>query len=344
MRRCPPLRHHIAAPGLALLIAACGGTSAASIATVWEQTTSLERLGIPHGGNLAAVQSDGRTLELRSLSGGEPIFDPVSGVAAAGRPIALEARIFVPSIDGKLYAYEADGSLAFRSPADAGIGSPTGLAAVDDRHLLLASSSGQLARIEAASGDAEVFNISAPITSAPVAIGSEYAVATDTGEIRRLSADGQLVDTLPGAAPAGGLSVGPDGRWAFGDGSGVRVVDADGHIAWQRDHAAAVTGTRFLDNGDLLAWGDDGRSVRYDADGDEVSVHTASERPIGPPVGPSGGGVAAAEADGLIRWVGPSGEEIASLRLPPLIAVVARGDDVLIVATADQLIALSFIQ
>lgn len=82
------------------------------------------------------------------------------------------------------------------------------------------------------------------------------------------------------AAPASGPSAdASSGHVAVGELDGLRVFDAAGTELFRHPRAARVVGTRFLESGELIAWGEDGIFELLDANGNTISSFNA-----GPPI------------------------------------------------------------
>ncbi|MCK6552834.1 PQQ-like beta-propeller repeat protein, partial [Myxococcota bacterium] len=257
---------------LTALVAACGSDPGAAIVPRWKFDTTAAAappgIGPERRVVVAHESGPGELVTLNEENGTrvEGPFAPVFPTEHA--PVVTGTTIVLVSSIGRLVGYDFAGQTRFSVP-DAPFGLSGPIAVAPDGSLRIATTSGRL--LGHAADGAPLFDTSidgaATSRLAVSANGTAYA-ATDIGRVVGVDATGAIVFDVDVPAPASGPSLGPDGRVAVGTLDGVSVFDASGGALWSRARAARVVGTRYLDDGRLVAWGEDGIVEILGASGD----------------------------------------------------------------------------
>lgn len=305
--------------GLALLTVACGGDASPQIAPQWSDTRDV--LMAP-----PAPGTDGRLVvahrvapgrwETLEATDGDNIEGPFDTLPTAHAPVMIGAEVFlVAQVSGRIVRYDLAGQ-ELDMPTLA-LGNTGPLVAAPDGGLRVVANSGILAIVDAAYSDVVQANLPGVADSPPAvdADGTTY-VATDVGRLLGISPSGERTFDVTVPAPASGVSLAPD-RVAVGAIDAVKVFDRAGAEVFSRPRDARVVGTRWTADGDLLAWGEDGRLERLAPDGE---LRFSLE--VGPPIRaevrelPSGN-LAVVDADGRVSLVSADGELLDQREIAP---------------------------
>lgn len=264
--------------------------------------------------------SGGQLVTLEQRTGGI-IEGPHDGAPLSEHaPVFSNGKVFVISKIGKLYALDLAGMELFSKPDNGSLGPTSPLAVAPDGSIRVGTAS-ELIGFDAKDG-AEKFRTSAGgvISTLPAikSDGTTYA-ATDLGRVFGVSSTGGVVFDRMVDAPASGVSVAPNGDVIAGEASGLRIFDSSGNEKLKHPRGARVVGTRVLENGDIVAWGEDGIVELLSSDGSVRFVFkTAASSP--PPVyirplALSGGGLGIIDSAGTAHVVDPNGVALATLSL-----------------------------
>lgn len=251
------------------LTSACSGDDPLQISRRWSQTYD-SKVAAPAFGTAARVvvaraAAPGSIETLEALSGIN-IEGPFDTLPTPHAPVMVGTELFVVGqVSGRGVRMNLAGELLpFFDPPAGGTGP---LVAAPDGSLRLTANRGVLMIIPADfSAHTEV-----PLTGvsdSPVSVDDEGItfVATDLGSVVGIDRDGvtRFDVTVPG--PASGVSQTRD-LVAVGALDGLYVFDRFGVGVFVHDRDARVVGTAFTDNGDIIAWGEDGRLDRVGPDG-----------------------------------------------------------------------------
>ncbi|MCC7385711.1 MAG: PQQ-like beta-propeller repeat protein [Deltaproteobacteria bacterium] len=345
---------------LVLDLMACGGggEEVARIARQWTHegpaTTAPPGVGperrvlvllkdaAPEGGGQLVTLDDGT---------GRPIEGPFPAPLTDHAPVFSSGKIVVLTKIGKIVAMNLAGETLYTVPDGNGLGLSSPLAVAPDGSLRVGTTSGLLLGFAIEDGR-ELFRvdtqgaIASPLAVAPD--GTTYA-ATDLGRLVGVDARGVVVFDRTVTPPASGPSVAASGEILVGEGSGVRIFGADGGERAAHARAARVVGTRLLDEGRFLAWGEDGvvEILRLDG-GVETRFTTASASPppvYAPPLPLPGGAFGVLDHLGKLHLVGADGVERTTFALAaePLREVAqASTASVLLVAVGRTIEAVRF--
>lgn len=210
---------------------------------------------------------------------GVDIEGPFETLPTDHAPVMVDANLYlVARVSGRVVGLDLAGQEVTTVP-DVNLGNTGPLVAGADGRLRIASNAGALHILPLDGSAAVQADLGGVAQGAPAVDDSGVAfVATDLGRVVGVDATGAVVFDQMVTGPASGPAVSAD-RVAVGALDGVVVFDRAGAEVFRADRGARVVGTRILADGDVLAWGEDGRLERYDAAG--AVVFSAS---FGPPV------------------------------------------------------------
>lgn len=324
---------------------ACGGEEPLRIAARWthQATGPLAPAGRgPDGRVLVATRGSGGLLRTLEEANGLMIEGPYETFPTDHGPVAVGADLFLVSSVGRLVQLDLAGET--RGTSALQLGRTSRLVAAPDGTLRLASTTGRLVAFGPGvepSFDAS-FEGAADERLAVSGDGVTF-VATDLGRVLGFDAGGQEVFRAQVSAPAAGPSAAGE-RVAVGEADGVRVFARSGAEVFRRPRAARVVGTRFLEGGDLLAWGEDGRLERLGPAG-EVRFTFEAGPPIYADVAPlagdrfvvfdQGGTAHRLDAEGRVQATYALGGE-------PLRQISVGATGWLYVTVGDRLLAMDF--
>ncbi|MCA9554729.1 MAG: hypothetical protein KC933_32165 [Myxococcales bacterium] len=275
------MKRVVALLGLVTL-AACGGEDGTPVlGRLWTYTDPVA-LAPPGAGTdrrvvvlTRATPGAVRTLDTKN---GGPVEGPFEALPSDHAPVMVGADIYVVGqVSGRIVRMNLAGeALDFPTVA---LGNTGPLVAAPDGGLRVTSNSGALHIF--GSPDAAPLQAALPgvADTAPAVDGAAVTfVATDVGRVLGIDAQGATVFDVQVDAPASGPSVSAN-RVAVGSFTGVRVFTRQGQPVFDRPRGARVTGTLILDDGDVVAWGEDGKVERLGPDG---AVRFSLD--LGPPI------------------------------------------------------------
>lgn len=263
-----------------LILAGCGGDEPAQILIRWRHTSERALTPPAIGPERRVIVSQKETpaqlVTLQEENGGA-LEGPYDLFPSMHAPLAVGTDIYLVSSIGRIVHTDLAGQ-TLPAPSDMlGLTSP--LAVASNGTLRVASTAGRLISFDAQGQiGLDVTFTGATDTAPAVAEDGTTYVATDIGSLVGFSTAGSMVMNVTVDAPASGPST-AGGVVAVGHGTGVAAYQADGTLIFDRDRAARVTGTRVLDNGEILAWGEDGALELLDANGGVIMSYVA-----GPPI------------------------------------------------------------
>lgn len=260
----------IAALCLFVSVAACGDDAQVSIARRWTYTDTVA-LAAPGTGTdrrvvVARKTGPGQLQTLDAITG-RNVEGPFDILPTPHAPVMVAAEIFiVGQVSGRVAGLNLAGELV--DLADLSLGGTAPMVAAPDGGLRIASNRGMLHII----GLNRQTPLEAPlpgVSDTPPAVDSTGVtfVATDIGRVVGINASGSSVFDATVPAPASGVSV-RDQLIAVGSLNAVHVFDRGGQLVFEHSRGARVVGTRFTENGDILAWGEDGVLDRLSPSGE----------------------------------------------------------------------------
>ena len=331
---------------LSWICAACSEDSRAGIATPWtfRHTAALAPPGTgPEGRVLvAAHDAPGRFWTLDTGSG-NVIEGPFDTFPVLPAPVAIDGIVYLVTVGGRVIRLNLAGEEIGSPGPD--FGRTTPLVSAPDTSIRFGTTEGRAVSIDAEATPVFDIALGAPVTSAPAVAddGTAY-FATDTGRFVGLDPSGAVSFETTVGGPATGPSVFED-RVAVGGSRSVRTFDrATGLIVFARPRAARVVGTRFLSDGTLLAWGDDGQVELLDPGGAPIFTYTAGPPVHAPPVRAGDGRFGVVDSQGRAHLIGPSGARLSTLDLsgPPRTQVVEVSEDLALFTIENQIQAIDF--
>lgn len=263
----------VRAPALLLvmigLTPACGGGSEVSIARRWTKTDTVALSGPATGTDArivtARLAAPGQIETLEALTG-RNIEGPFDALPAPHAPVMIGAELFlIGQVSGRgLRLNLAGEALPFLSSTLGGTGP---MVAAPDGGLRVTANRGALVMI---APDYETV-VEAPlpgVSDSPPAVDENGItfVATDVGRVLGFDRAGSSVFDVTVPAPASGVAVSAD-RVVTGALDGVHVFDRASQPVFEHPRGARVVGTRFVADGDIIAWGEDGRLDRLSPSG-----------------------------------------------------------------------------
>jgi outer membrane protein assembly factor BamB len=314
-----------------VLFAACGGDGAVVGRVIQQWSFSAPAATAPPGVGPerrvivvlkdAAPGAGGKLVTLEQANGMVLESPPDGAPLSEHAPLFASGKIFVMSKIGKLSALDLAGTTHFTVPDGDPLG-PTGpLVAGPDGIVRVGTTSGFVLGFDPNDGS-EKFRVEAggAVSTAigVAADGTAYA-ATDIGRVIGVSAAGLVVFDETVEAPASGPSVAPNGDVVVGEGTGVRIFSSDGNEKAKHPRAARVVGTRVLESGEILAWGEDGKLELLSAEGEaRWSYSTAASSP--PPIYArprpvEEGAFGLIDSKGVAHLVDANGKALATLAL-----------------------------
>lgn len=330
--------------------AACGDDAPSQVVTRWvfESASPLAPPAIGPERRVAIAKSSG-TGELATVNeeNGLKVEEPFPIFATEHAPVAVGASFAIVSTIGKVVAYNLAGEPRFTQPEGAPLLETSPLVRAPDGSLRIATTAGRVLGFDGTDGvllfDAA---ISGAVTTPPaVASDGTTYVATDTGKLFGVRADGTVDPEVDVTAPASGPSVSASGgELAVGEGDAVRVVDREGAEIFKHTRAARVVGTRWTAQGELLAWGEDGIVELLDKTGATVWAFNAGHPVYAEVVPLDQGGYAVFDSTGVVHRVTKDGASDATITLAgaPL-PQIAKGElGWLYVAVGNTVVAIDF--
>lgn len=311
------------APALLLSTSACSGDPAAIIAPRWryEAPAPAAPPGIgPERRVVVALSSGQGELVTLNEENGTKVEGPFApAFPTTHSPVVTGTTIVIVSSIGKLVGYNLAGAQLFSAP-DAPLGVTGPLALAPDGSIRVASTSGRLLGFTGAgepSFDTAIGG--AAVTALAVDGEGTCFAATDTGRVVGVDASGAITFDRQVDAPASGPSLGPGGRIAVGHLGGLTVFDGAGGTVFEVARQARVVGTRFLADGELAAWGEDGALEVYDAGGARTLVFAPGPPIYTPVVEVKNGKLAVLDSAGTAHLVTRAGVAEATFALggPP---------------------------
>ena len=305
-----------------LWTAACMDDTRVAIATPWtfEHTTALAPpgLGPEERVLVAARDAPGRFWTLDQKSG-TLVEGPFDTFPIQPAPISLENVVYMVTTVGNIIRVDLAGQAVGTSSAPWGRTSPIVLASDDT--FRLGTTTGHALALDTETNVLFDVDLEAPIATAPAVASDETTYyATDTGRLVGVDPAGSVVLDVSVENPASGPSVFED-RVAVGGGSTVTAFDRDtGLVIFSRPRGARVVGTRFLSDGTLLAWGEDGRLELLDTGGQPVFSYDAGPPIYAPAIQAAEGRFGLVDSQGWAHLIRPNGEALYTLQLagPPL--------------------------
>ena len=309
------------APLLVLFLAACGDDIRAGIATEWtfQHSTALAPPGLGPDNRVLVASRDtpGRFWTLDPGSG-NLVEGPFDTIPVQPAPVALNSTIYLVTIGGQVVRLNLAGNQVGTAGPPLGRTSP--LVPAPDTSIRLGTTTGRALSIDRETALIFDVDLGAPVTSAPAVSSDGTAYyATDTGRLVGLDPSGVIVFDVSIAGPASGPSIFED-RIAVGGATSVTAYNRNtGLLIFARPRAARVVGTRFLDDGTLLAWGEDGRLEHLSSGGEPLFSYEA-----GPPIlvralRTSDGLFGVVDSQGRAHLVADNGDALFTLELdrPP---------------------------
>ena len=264
--------------------AACGGSdSDGDFVVVVQWRTDLGALAAPPGlgaQNTLVVATSvppGRIRGIDQLTAIN-VHGPFDTVPAQRAPVAIGAELFFVNSAGGIVHLNLAGQILPAPGVRLGVASPMVLGG--DNILRLGSTSGRLFGFRTDGSTAYDEEIVGAVDTAPAVDSQGRAYyALDGGAVTGVDQTGEEIFRQPVLGPASGPSV-RGSRLAVGGGDGVYVFDTNLQTeVFRRNRAARVVGTRWLESGELLAWGEDGIVELLAADGSPLFGFNA-----GPPI------------------------------------------------------------
>lgn len=300
----------------------------------------LETAAPGAGGQLVTLEQ-GNGLVLEGPYDGAPLSQHA--------PLFAGGKIFVISKIGKLTALDLAGTTLFGVPEQGQLGPTSPLTAGSDDWVRVGTTSGMVLAFDSSDGSERMRAEAGGAITTPLAVASDgttYA-ATDTGRVVGVSKTSVIVFDQQVDPPASGPSVLSSGDIAVGEASGLRIFSPQGAERLKHSRAARVVGTRALEDGGLLAWGEDGVVERLSADGTvELRYVTAASSP--PPVyatpKPIGDRLALIDSSGVVHLVDTDGTAMATLELgaEPLREVAEGEGNQLLITLGSTIRGLGF--
>ena len=286
-----------------------------------------------------------RTVEELS---GAPVEGPFDAVfpPTEHAPIMIGADLFIVTSVGNIISLDLAGQARPEASKTLNLGRTSPMIALEDGTLRVASTSGRLYGMGA--DGTELFDTTfsgAAQTRPAAAPGGTTYVATDTGQLLGFDSAGQEVFSQTVNAPASGPSATSD-RIAVGELDGVSVFEPSGALRFRKERQARVVGTRFTNDGALLAWGEDGLLEMYDGDGQLIFSYSA-----GPPIladvlqlTDERGGFAVVDSMNTVHRVSLEGEQVATFALEtaPLPELALGSLGLVYLAVGQEIFALNF--
>ena len=267
----------------AVSVAGCTGDDPITIIERWSQTFAAEPAppGIgPEKRVLVALMGTSGELTTHEEGSGLKIEGPHPTFPTSHAPVASNFTMFLVSTVGRVVGLEiGTGAQKSLSPATPlGVTSP--LVVAPDGSLRIGSTSGRLFAMQPDGTTIYDVPFEGPIDSAPAVAsdGTTYAAIFTPGKLVGVSTTGDAVFEQAVGESAGGVSV-SDTRVAVGHNLGMKLFERSGGEVFSHARQARVTGTRILDDGRVLVWGEDGIIELLDDAGGTVWSYTA-----GPPI------------------------------------------------------------
>jgi hypothetical protein len=324
----------------------CGEDEPPLLAAVrWRQRTSGPAAPPGKGPDARVlIASGGSAGELRTVeeANGRTIEGPFPTFPTERAPVAVGPELFLVTTIGRVVHLDLAGQEKLAPPGQLGRPSPIAVAA--DGSLRVASTSGRLLSFGAdgtARFDAQVEG--AVETAPAIAPDGTTYVATDTGLLVGFSPTGAEVFRASVPAPGSGPST--DGaRVAVGALDAVVVFSAAGAEVLRHPRGARVVGTRFLSDGALVAWGEDGRVERIGIDGSVSSRFDAGQPIYTPVVSLPGDRMAVFDRAGVAHLVDAAGATVTTVNLggEPKREVIVGDNGWVYVTAADEVLAIDF--
>ena len=331
---------------LSLICAACGENPRARIATPWtfRHTTALAPPGIGPDERVlvAARNAPGRFWTLDPGSG-SILEGPFDTFAVQPAPVTIDRVVYLVTIGGRIVRLSLTGQSIDSGGTE--FGHTTPLVPAPDASIRFGTAEGRALSIGADTTPIFDIDLGAPVTSAPAVArdGTAY-FATDTGRLAGLNPSGAIVLDVSIGAPAAGPSIFED-RVAVGGARTVRAYHRiTGLVVFSRPRDARVVGTRFLGDGTLLTWGEDGRIELLNTGGEPIFTYEAGPPVHAPPIRAGDGRFGIVDSQGRAHLIGPNGARLSTLVIegPPLPEATEVSEGLGLFTIGDHIQALDF--
>jgi outer membrane protein assembly factor BamB len=295
----------------------CGGASKPFIASRWKYDAGAPAaapgLG-PEQRVLIALKSGTGGLFTRNEQDGTKVDAPIMPLFATEHaPVASGSTIVLVTLIGKLAGLLLSGQMLYTKP-DAPLGKTSPVVVAPDGSLRIASTTGMVAGFAAGDGSTLFMSsVNGAIDTAPAVSpdGTTY-VGTDTGHLTGVNASGMSVFDVTVPPPASGPST-ASGKIAVGAQDGVHVFDTSQKSIFSHPRSARVVGTKILDSGEIIAWGEDGVFELLSPTGDVIGSFKASSPIYANAIPLKTGSFAIFDSQGGGHLVDRQGHEISSV-------------------------------
>ena len=246
-----------------------------------------------------------------------PRWDVDLGVPARGAPAVLaDGGVVVGAFDGRVLCFGADGTLRW---AHSLAGQPAlSCAIADDDSVIVGDSTGRVYALTAEGAERWVTSLDQPINrAAAIAADGTICVATDQG-VATLTAGGELQWRLAFGNQLAAPTLGADGTAYLADGWVYEVTPPGKSGWWKALAAVSATGVAIGPAGVLYAGtGHNALLGAFNMDGTTRWTQPMPADITGQVVISEDGLIGCTGADGLLRVLGPDGQERWSLAVAP---------------------------